>query len=138
MNKSSRKAYINQRRLKLVNTLRGRLQFLVASARGRCRKSGVDFDITVDHVVELFYRQDGCCALTGEPMTFVSDLRKRFDFVPSHVSLDRIASAGGYTIGNIQLVCRYANIMKQNLSTQELVDICEKVIHTYEENARNK
>ena len=36
-----------------------------------------------------------------------------------NLSIDRINSSGGYTKGNIQLVCTWANISKTNLSMSE-------------------
>lgn len=61
-----------------------------------------------DHIVELLERQEGICALTDQ----------RLDYDEPHgdsaffVSLDRIDSDGHYEAGNLQVVCRFANMWK--------------------------
>jgi hypothetical protein len=47
--------------------------------------------------------------------------------VHTNISIDRIDSSLGYDEGNLQLVCRQANIMKQQMSCQELASWCEDI-----------
>lgn len=41
--------------------------------------------------------------------------------VPTNCSLDRIDSAAGYTKGNVQLVCWIVNVMKQQLTNEQVL-----------------
>ena len=46
-------------------------------------------------------------------------------------SLDRIDSTKGYTIDNVQWVHKYINLMKHQLTQQQFIDFCKKVVeHT--------
>ena len=48
--------------------------------------------------------------------------------VPTNCSIDRIDSSFGYEPGNVQLVCRAANVAKSNLSTSDFVNLCRAVV----------
>lgn len=61
-------------------------------------------DAMTDHLMELYARQQGRCALSGVQMSL--------DPGDWYVSPDRIDSAGDYHRDNIQLVARCVNFMK--------------------------
>lgn len=61
-----------------------------------------------DHIVELLERQEGLCALTDQRLDY-DEPQGDADFF---VSLDRIDSNGHYEVGNLQVVCRFANRWK--------------------------
>ena len=44
-----------------------------------------------------------------------------------NVSLDRIDSSKDYVLGNIQLVLKEVNYMKQSLSQEDFINICKKI-----------
>lgn len=48
--------------------------------------------------------------------------------VNTNLSIDRIDSAKGYTRDNVQLVTMAANQMKNDLTIDELVDMCKRII----------
>jgi hypothetical protein len=76
------------------------------------------FDITIQQIWELFLKQNKTCALTGLSLTFPSR-NNEFD---GTASLDRIDSSKGYVMGNIQWVHKDINFMKQQLSTEKLIE----------------
>ncbi len=83
------------------------------------------FEIDKEYVLDIYKKQNGRCALSGEILTFHKNN------LSSNISIDRIDSLKGYVIGNIQLVCTHVNIMKWDKSTEELLTWCEKIIsHT--------
>ena len=49
-------------------------------------------------------------------------------FVPTNCSVDRIDSTQGYIVGNVQLVCRVANVAKSNLTHSDFVQLCKAVL----------
>ena len=76
--------------------------------------------ITREDLVLLWQRQDGCCGLTGRPMTPEA----------GRVSLDHIqpqAKGGGHDLRNLRWVCTEANLLKRDLTDQELLEICSDV-----------
>ena len=54
--------------------------------------------------------------------------RRRGQQSKSNISIDRLETTAPYTRNNIQLVCRSVTQIKQNLSQDEFIWICEKVI----------
>lgn len=85
--------------------LEKRAEVLVANARLRARKKGLDFDLdAADHLAELRRRiASGHCELTGT----------RLDLSPGRTfaspSLDRREPAKGYVIENVRVVCHGFN-----------------------------
>lgn len=106
---------------KRTKSTRSYLQYLRAKAVQR-KKSGAV--ISVDALELLWQTQQGLCALTGWPMT----MELANGVVPTNCSLDRIDSGQGYVVGNVQLVCRAANIAKSDLSTADFVKMCRAVV----------
>jgi len=116
---SSKKSY--------VNTLKGRITDLYCSSKTTAKKFNYDHNITTRDLIELWYKQDGLCALTGLPLSLVSQKGIRnYDLI----SLDRINSSLGYVIGNVQFVLFRVNVMKSNLDQKVFVDLCG-LIHSY-------
>lgn len=84
-------------------------------------------DIDIQYLCKLYEDQCGKCALSGRQLTFITGK----GIVDTNISIDRIDSSLGYVEGNLQLVCRQANIMKQRLSEQELSSWCADICTTY-------
>ena len=80
----------------------------------------IEYNISPEYLWQLFQEQNGCCALSGQKLTFK----------PKTASVDRIDSSIGYVEGNIQWVHKRLNIMKASMSNQEFVDICKMVVDT--------
>lgn len=87
----------------------------------------LEFTVTVDELVELYLKQAGQCALTGWPLEWHSGGNYRGGKNPRVLTMDRIDSQSGYVIGNIQLTCLQANILKAAMSQQDFVDFCRAV-----------
>ena len=75
-------------------------------------------------LLELWHKQNGKCALTQLPMTF--EVGK--GFVKSNVSIDRKVPGLPYEISNLQLVCKAANMMKQDFTEEELLMWCKLIL----------
>ena len=61
-----------------------------------------------NYILALIDMQEGLCALTGLPLEF----DERDGDCEFFCSLDRIDSRGHYEVGNLQIVCRFANRWK--------------------------
>lgn len=73
------------------------------------------FDLDFDYLKDMYEKQDGKCKITNIKMTAI---RGKGLFY-SNLSIDRIDSKKGYTKGNVQLVCHWANVAKWNLNEDE-------------------
>lgn len=82
--------------------------------------------ITLQYIWELFVQQNRRCALTGWPITVVSDYRNHK--VEQTASLDRIDSKKGYEEDNVQWVHKDVNQLKWTFTEQYLFELCEAVI----------
>lgn len=78
----------------------------------------------MDALELLWQTQKGLCALTGWPMT----MELANGVVPTNCSIDRVDSKKGYVVGNVQLVCRAANVAKSNMSTTDFVKLCRAIV----------
>lgn len=53
-----------------------------------------------------------------------------------NASIDRIVPGGDYTLSNIRLVCSHVNMMRSNLSDEDLLLFCKSIINQQTENAK--
>jgi hypothetical protein len=110
---------------KRTKSVRAYLQYLRSKAIQRAKKGEV---ISLDALELLWATQEGRCALTGWPMT----MELANGVVPTNCSLDRIDSKHGYIVGNVQLVCRSANVAKHDLPQVEFVKLCRAVVERHD------
>ena len=104
------------------------LRFRFLGARDRAIKNNIPFDLELQYIIDLWYIQNGMCALSGLPMTF--ELKQ--GRVPTNVSIDKIDRTLGYIKGNIQLVCMACNQIKSDLTEIEMYNFCKNIVKNYE------
>lgn len=78
---------------------------LWSASKGRAKKFGIPHTITVEDIVIPEY-----CPILGRP------LRPNTKYAPS---LDQIVPRLGYIVGNIQVVSKRANLLKNNMTLKE-------------------
>jgi len=88
------------------------------------RKQHLGFDIDLIYLLNLYEQQQGRCALSGVPMTYLAGNGR----VATNISIDRIDSSAGYVRGNVQFVCNVVNRMKQDLPQNEFFVWCRRVL----------
>jgi hypothetical protein len=93
---------------------------MVISARSRAKKLGIAFEITADDLL-----MSATCPVLGEP----------FHRVPGHrnlmaPSIDRIDPSLGYVPGNVQVMSRLANMMKNCATPAQLRAFAARVAST--------
>jgi len=88
---------------------------------GQKHRKGV---ITREDCLGILARQDGRCALSGEPLTCILNVGTK---TPTNASLDRIDPKKGYTPANVQLVCAVLNSFRNNIPVEDFVGWCRKV-----------
>lgn len=116
----NRKESYNAAMRRYRSTEKGAIHTSYQAAKGRAKKVGMPFDLDLEYVTELFYQQNGKCALTGVDMQPKSGRMSP--------SLDKMDPGLGYVRGNVQWLTWKANAVKQDLTMEELFQFCETVL----------
>lgn len=82
-------------------------------------------ELTWEKILRKLEQQEFKCALTGVPLT--CQLQKGI-ICKTNASIDRIIPGGPYTEDNIQMVCRAVNYWRSDLTVEEFVSWCNKVV----------
>jgi hypothetical protein len=107
------------------------LCYIIAGCKNRSRPKwhgggsqiGKSYNITIEHLNELWIKQNGICALSGILMTnIIGEGYKEFN-----CSVDRIDTNIGYMIGNMRLVCNKINTMRNNYTDENFIWFCKRV-----------
>lgn len=113
--------------------LKAILQHKINSYKHTAKDKKVDFNLTVDYLVELFNKQKGLCYYTGEKLDVVIMLgrgqRKNLFSCPNHFSLDRLIPKKGYIMGNVAWCTYQANTCKNQLSEEQFYSFCKEVLN---------
>ena len=81
----------------------------------------------MDDVADIMTAQDCKCALTGWDISFPEVGHSQ----SAPASIDRIDSSMGYVRGNIQLLTRHVNMMKQVYDNTYFIDVCKAVAENH-------
>ena len=80
---------------------------------------GIEWGVTFEYLAQLLIEQDFKCALTGWDIHAME--------INSPASLDRIDSSVGYVEGNLQWVNSKVNMMKQQYTQEDFIEVCKAV-----------
>lgn len=113
-------------RTKEVNDLPNHARILVNGcksriSRGKAKYQTLEFNISKEFILELYKRQNGKCAISGLEMTYIEGSGR-------HLKNMSIDPTKGYTEDNVQLVCAQVNMMKSDMSLEELYTFCEAIL----------
>lgn len=92
----------------------------------RAKRDKKVFDISLEYVRDLFYKQDGKCSYSGLALEF-ADSKKSHSRGWTTASIDRIDSSIGYIEGNVQWVHKNVNWMKHSMKHDEFVQMCKLI-----------
>lgn len=115
-----RKEGYNASMRKYRGTIKGALHTSLSAAKRRSKNSNIPFDLDIEYLIDLFEKQEGKCALTGDIMIPKSGR--------TSPSLDRMDPTLGYVRGNVQWTTWKSNCIKQDMNMEELFIFCEKVL----------
>ena len=119
------KRYTQQKR---GHWLRHYEQTMLNKARGRAKKYNLDFNLTLDDIVipEI-------CPILEVPL--VIGTKGDYEYSPS---LDRIDNTKGYVKGNVQVISKKANSMKNSATINELKTFCKNILRYSLNNTENE
>ena len=94
----------------------------------RVKRYEIEFDerVDLDFLYNLFEEQQGLCALSGLPMTWMHEglSSNHGSRRGTNVSIDRITPDKGYVPDNLRLVCDRVNKIRSNMSDGDLYFWC--------------
>lgn len=108
------------------NTEVGFWRALWNNLNNNAKRRNLEIKITKEDLIELYKKQQGLCSVTNIPMQFTAGTQTNKN--QFGVSVDRVDSTQGYEINNIRLVCSHVNIMKMNLTDQQLMFWCKAIL----------
>lgn len=82
---------------------------------------GYQWDLTIEDIWTMYEEQEGVCALSGIPIGWSEK------GLTATASIDRIDSSEGYIKGNVQLVHKDINFMKQQYDQEYFISMCKAV-----------
>lgn len=82
------------------------------------------FTISREDLHDIYDKQNGKCAYSDLPMTYIKD---GTGYHLTNISIDRINNKLGYVEGNVCLVCLAINMMKYTMDLDELIDWCKLI-----------
>ena len=86
----------------------------------RRKERGITLDVTFEQCLNLYYKQDGKCAISGRVLVGNAGHVDK-------ISIDRIDSNLSYSIGNIQIVTVQVNRGKLDFQEEDFIAMCEAV-----------
>jgi len=92
--------------------------------RKKAKSRSQEFNITIRYAWDLFIKQNKKCALSGIPICFGVESKRKSIIT---ASLDRIDSNKGYVEGNVQWVHKDVNVMKNMFNQKYFINICRAV-----------
>ena len=98
--------------------------------KSNAKARALDFTITIEEAWNLFVEQEGKCALSGELLVMdpLHWQNTRLRSSKQTASLDRIDSSLGYVSGNVRWISKTINKMRLNMTDEEFVEECRKVV----------
>lgn len=93
----------------------------INTIRNRAKKIKLPYDINQEFLEEKFTEQCGLCFYSKLPMT--KNVGKS-----NTASVDRIQASKGYTRDNVVLCCDSVNSMKNSMSYETFVELCENIV----------
>lgn len=99
-------------------------KYILRSIKHSAKERNIPFDLTIEDII-----LPAECPVFNEPLLL--NIGKGHS--PFSYSVDRIDSSKGYIKGNIQIISKLANTMKQNATPEQLLRFASWVFETYKE-----
>lgn len=90
---------------------------------GAAKQRGIPVEISREFAWTLYLNQNRRCAISNQPITFVSNYRDNYK--SQTASLDRKDCTKSYTEDNVQWVHKTVNLMKCTLQQDEFINWCK-------------
>jgi hypothetical protein len=91
----------------------------------RAKYRNQEVNITLDDLLEQWENQDGLCPYSG--VKLIHPIRIKDGNLIYMASLDRINSDLGYIKGNIQFISAAANMAKNSMTHEQMIEFCKLI-----------
>lgn len=102
------------------------LRKIYSTTKAGAANRQLGFGITSLYVFNCYFEQNGLCAISGVPLTYLHGGNRMRNW--SNASIDRKDSTLGYTPENVHVVSRAINVMKNCMTIDELRFWCAHVV----------
>jgi len=109
------------------STVKGRVSKLLWMAKNRAKTKNLEFDLTVDYLLELWENQAGVCVISGRAFQ-LGMVSKHRQVNPDAPSIDRIIPERGYTKGNVRFLTYHTNVCVNEYGDEVLVKLLEDIL----------
>ena len=116
--------YLEKRNSRIRNIQK----YMWLKAKQRAKKYGLDFNIDVSDI-----QIPKICPILEVPLEF--GVERDYEYSPS---LDRIDTTKGYIKGNVAVISKKANSMKNNATEEELQKFCKNILRYSLNNKENE
>ena len=106
-----------------------RLKHCLKSAKSRAKERDLDFDLTIEYLLELNKKQNSCCQLTNISFD-LNPPKYKSGHNPLSPSIDRIDSTKGYTKDNTRLICTAMNIALNQFGDEFFFEMIKNYLKT--------
>lgn len=117
-------AYQLNRRKKSIEAS---LRHILYGCKNRARRHGLEYDLSVEFILNLLKMQEHKCAVTKIPLEATAGNTKTYSS-PKTISIDRIDSNRGYTKDNVRLVTYMYNSCKGQWTDEQVREMCVGVL----------
>jgi len=94
---------------------------LYRRARKSAKTRGIEWDLSVDEMLQLGYEAKNRCQVSGIRFVYTPTGTGKRPWMPS---LDRIDPRGPYTKANVRLVCAAVNLARNGWTDDVLLRMC--------------
>jgi len=94
------------------------------------KKRFKNFNLTLEYLKEIWEQQNGICPYTGIKLQLATYTTNHNNPIYT-ASLDRIDSSKGYEIDNVQFISTAINYMKNTMSHEDTLKLCEIIAEKY-------
>ena len=115
--RANNKERYNQYRIKYART--NYESYLLKSTKSRAKADNIEHTITKEDIII-----PNKCPYLEVPLTRIHGQGQ----LPTNASIDRIDNSKGYTPDNIQIISRFANLMKNGATKEQLITFAESVL----------
>jgi hypothetical protein len=95
----------------------------------RAKYRNQEVNITLDDLLEQWVKQDSICPYLG--VSLIHPIRIIDEGLIYMASLDRIDSSIGYLKGNIQFISAAANLAKNNMTHEQMIEFCKIITNNW-------
>lgn len=91
-------------------------------SKRNAKAKGLEYDLTLEFMRDLWAKQEGLCALSGRPLGNIGD---GYD----SPSIDRIDNSKGYLKNNVHWLLWRVNEMKKDMDLKEFLKLCKDCVN---------